>query len=123
MCLYLAHQDDLGTLMVRLLEDNAGAPGGPIIAANDQPRSLRQIVELLAEAHGKGKKVVFPIPSLALWAGLRTVEMLGVRMRLRSDSLTSLVNQDAHPDFSATRLTGVPFRVFDVDAITGRPHA
>jgi len=118
MCLYLAHQDDLGALVARLLEANASTPGGPIIAANDQPRSLRQIVEILAKADGKGKKILFPIPSVALWAGLRTAEMLGVRIRLRSDSLTSLVNQDARPDFSATRLAGVPFRVFDVDAIS-----
>jgi len=123
MCLYLAHQDDLAALVIRLLDSSVSVPSGPIIAANDQPRTLRQIVELLSAAEGKGRKLMLPIPGIALWAGLGTVEMLGGRIRLRSDSLTSLLNQDTHPDFSATRQTGVPFRPFTAASMPSAARA
>jgi hypothetical protein len=38
-------------------------------------------------------------------------------MRLRGDSLVSLLHQDPRPDFSATARIGAPFREFNAEAL------
>lgn len=112
MILYLAHESDLGRLVARLLDPATNPPRAPVIAANDSPMTLKQIIQSLATSQGKGKKVFIPIPSTALWAMLKTAEALGLRPRTRSDSLVSLLNQDPHPQFGPTCQLGVRFRAF-----------
>jgi hypothetical protein len=43
---------------------------------------------------------------------LRCLELGGVRLSFRSDSLLSLVNQNPDPDFSATHGLGLALRTF-----------
>lgn len=114
MVLYLAHEADLGRLMVKLLDPATDPPSAPVIAANASPKTLKQIIQSLATSQGKGKKIFVPIPSMALWAMLKTAEAAGLRPRTRSDSLVSLLNQDPHPDFGQTFQLGVQFRPFDL---------
>jgi nucleoside-diphosphate-sugar epimerase len=117
MVLYLAHEQDLGGLIDKLLDPLLPPPPTPIIAANDSPRTLRQIISILGASQGKGKKLFVPIPSTALWAMLKTAEAVGLRPRTRSDSLVSLMNQDPHPDFAGLHRLGVPFREFEASAL------
>ncbi len=79
MVLYLAHESDLGRLITKLLDPATTPPRAPIIAANDSPRTLKQIIQSLASSQGKGKKIFIPIPSTALWAMLKTAEAVGLR--------------------------------------------
>ncbi len=113
MVLYLAHEADLGRLVGKLLDPAIDPPSAPVIAANDSPRTLKQIIQALAASQGKGKKIFVPIPSTALWAMLKTAEAVGLRPRTRSDSLISLLNQDPLPDFGQTFQLGIQFRPFD----------
>jgi hypothetical protein len=46
------------------------------------------------------------------WLGLKSAELVGLRLRVRSDSLISLINQDPSPDFGATRAAGLAFAAF-----------
>ncbi len=46
------------------------------------------------------------------WLGLKTVESIGLPLGFRSDSLVSLINQNAAPDFSATDRVGLRRRPF-----------
>jgi hypothetical protein len=53
-----------------------------------------------------------PVPWRLIWAPLRLAEALRLPLKFRSDSVISLVNQDPHPDFAATRALGVALRDF-----------
>lgn len=108
---YTVHEDDLGRLIVHLAvrED---APGtAPIIAAAERPIPFREILQTLAQQGGRRVRF-FGVPAGLLLAGLRAAELAGLRLRVRSDSLIGLLNQNPCPDFSATRQTGVRFRGF-----------
>jgi hypothetical protein len=103
--------------MVQLCGFNDVPAGKPISAANDQLMPFVDIMKSLARACGK--KVIFvPVPWRLLWLPLRIAESVGVRARLRSDSLVGLVNQNPAPDFSITRQLGLSFRPFSPDALS-----
>jgi hypothetical protein len=48
-----------------------------------------------------------------MWLALRSAEICGLRLPLRSDSLVSLVNQDRAPVLNARETLGVECRPFD----------
>ncbi len=98
--LYLVHEADLGTLLGALCRGGGPVGARPIIAAHPQPLQLREILVRLAARHGK-RLHFLPVPWQLEWLALRTAEWCGVHMRLRSDSLMSLLNQDPAPDFAA----------------------
>ncbi len=104
---YLDHEEDLGRLIVQLAGSDA-RPDRPIIAANETPLTLKQIMTRLASR----KKIPVPIPWRLLWLGLKTLESIGLRPRTRSDSLISLMNSNPSPDFTATKALGISFRSF-----------
>ena len=101
--LHLAHEDDLAALVARLLE--APPQPGTIVAAAPEPLSFREILRRL------GAKRLVPLPWRLPWAGLRTLELAGLRPRFRSDSLVSLVSLDETP-FASGAAPPFPFRPF-----------
>jgi nucleoside-diphosphate-sugar epimerase len=114
--LYLAHEHDL----CRILETVATAPEPvarrPIIAAGETGFTFKRILQTIAATHDK-RVFLLPIPWRLIWAGLVTLEKIGLARGFRSDSLVSLVNQDPHPDFNATRGLGMIFRPFCPETI------
>lgn len=106
--LYPCHIDDL-TQLVYLLCSMDSIPATPVIASSRQGITFKAILQ--AMAHERGKSPVFiPVPVLPVLATLRLAEAAGLRTRLRSDSLISLVNQSTFVDFRGLAATGVPFR-------------
>jgi nucleoside-diphosphate-sugar epimerase len=106
---YLTFEEDLGELIWTLLTEKDAPRRGPILAACEQGETFRGVLEALAAPR---KKIYLPIPPAMIWAGLRALELIGLRPRLRSDSMVSLLNPDPNPDFSAARRTGIVFRPF-----------
>jgi nucleoside-diphosphate-sugar epimerase len=94
---YLCHQEDLGKLIVLLCKGKK--TNGIIYAAAQKPVRLRSIIERFA---GK-KKVFIPVPYGLVLLGMRTVEVLGVRLPFRSDSLVSIAHQNPKVDVKSTR--------------------
>jgi nucleoside-diphosphate-sugar epimerase len=109
--LYLVHEDDLSLLVGRLCAGTITAGRKPILAANSQGWTFREILRLLAEARGKHPLFV-PVPWQCEWLVLRMLEAVGLRPRLRSDGLIGLVNQEASPDFGETSRLHLSFRPF-----------
>lgn len=108
--LFPCHADDLVRLVEYLCTTQV-AVASPITAASPHGLQFRQILSLLARK--KGRRVVFvPVPYPVTLLGLRSLEALGLKTRLRSDSLISLINQPKHVDFSSLMQTGVHFRDF-----------
>jgi len=105
---YLVHEADLGDVFVRLAKGEVVVKE-PIIAACDRPLTLKQIMQSLS---GGRKKILLPIPWRLLWAGLKSLETVGLRPRTRSDSLVSLMNQNPSPDFKPLHAITPPLRPF-----------
>lgn len=110
--LYPAHEEDVAELVGRILSGDASDIRGPVIAASERGMTLREILATLA-ARRRKKIWLVPIPWRIHWALLKSLETMGLRPRFRSDSVVSLVNQDARPDFTETRKAKVKFRDFD----------
>lgn len=113
--LYPAHEEDVAELVHRILDGNAENVRGPVIAASERGMTLREILAALA-ARRRKKVWMVPVPWRLHWALLKSAEAVGLRPRFRSDSVLSLVNQDAHPDFAETRKAGVTFRDFEASS-------
>ena len=105
--LHTCHVEDLSSLVCSYA---AAAPLAatqqPILAAEATGRPFKTIVRTLA-----GKNLFFiPVPWRLAWLVLRLLESLGIRMRMKSDSLIGLVRSDPAPDFSAQHRLPVTFR-------------
>jgi len=107
--LYTCHEDDLAGLITHFCLIPSGTerlPTEPVIAAETTGRCFKDIVRFLA-----GRSLVFiPVPWRLAWIGLRALEALGVRARLKSDSLIGLVKADPAPNFDAHGILPVSFR-------------
>ncbi len=97
--LYPCHIDDLAHLLYVLCTSTDLTELPQVIPAAAQTGlTFKQILLRLASA--KGKRIYFfPVPYNFVLFGLKTLERIGVKSRLRSDSLISLLNQNSHMDF------------------------
>jgi nucleoside-diphosphate-sugar epimerase len=111
---FVAHEADLCELIFALCASpSPGTESPPISAAARHPILFGQLLRELAAAQGK-KPVFIPVPwRIVLW-GLQLLETLGPQPSLRSDSVTSLVHYNRHPDFGATGHMGIRFREFSL---------
>jgi nucleoside-diphosphate-sugar epimerase len=104
--LHTCHESDLAELAVITCMADEGRLPRLITAAETHGYEFRDIVERLA-----GRRLLYlPVPWRIAWAGLRAVESLGVRPRMKSDSLIGLVHADPAPDFAPLHALGATFR-------------
>ena len=112
--LYLSHQQDLCQLITQLCSTQKSF-SVPIIAANENGKTFKEILQLIAGA--KQKKVIFiPVPWRLMWLVIKISENIGIGL-FRSDSIVSLVNQDLFPSFEVTKQLGGHFRKFSTDQL------
>ena len=110
---YLLHQDDLGQLVLGMIEGRVPAVTEPISAAHEQGLELREILRQIAQALGKRISFV-PVPWQAAWLGLKTIELVGIRTHFKSDSLISIVYQNPKPSFALLKSLGFQCRGFSL---------
>lgn len=67
-------------------------PGTVARLAETRATTMADLLRQFSRDAGKNV-ILVPVPWRLMWAGLRTLEALGVGLRFRSDSLVSLVNQ------------------------------
>lgn len=108
---YLVHDQDLADLVAGLLDGRA-PDRRPIIAAHDAPHTFREVLAALAEANGRSRPRLLPIPWWLVWGLIKAAETAGLKPGFRSDSVVSLIHQDPHPDFEPARAAGTVFRPF-----------
>ncbi len=98
---YLVHEDDLGAAVARALSEKwRDTDTGPVTVANPRMWLFRDLVLSCATRAGNNVKLV-SVPWRAVYSALKLGEAAGLRLPFRSDSVLSLVNQNATPDFSA----------------------
>lgn len=111
---YLVHEEDLGCLLLGLLAGQVPAGTGPITAAHAQAWELNDILARISAA--LGKRVYFvPVPWPILWLALKSLELVGMPARFRSDSLISMVYQDPSPSFQLLNSLGFECRPFEIN--------
>jgi nucleoside-diphosphate-sugar epimerase len=114
---YTCHAEDLAKAVLEL---SAGpVPDHPVIAAEPVPRTFKEILTIMASANDSKPRFV-PVPHQIAYAGLLIAEALHVPLKLRSDSIVGLVNNDPAPRFGGLK---TQFREFSRDAILGATGA
>ncbi|MEP6671446.1 MAG: NAD(P)-dependent oxidoreductase [Chthoniobacter sp.] len=108
---YLIFDDDLAVLVFALCQPEAPVIGRAVSAAHPQKHSLRGLLQLLASKQGNQPTFV-PIPWRLMYAGLKTLETLGLPAPFRSDSLLGIVFQNPAPQFALSEVPGMTFRPF-----------
>ena len=107
--LYPCHVEDLSWLICWAVEHADQASGRVFTAANREGFSFRTILELTATRDGR-RPLFFSLPFIFVYGPLRLAEYAGLRLRLKSDSLVSLLNQNPDPDFSSAEISHQAFR-------------
>jgi nucleoside-diphosphate-sugar epimerase len=105
------HEDDLNDALLRLLHAPPRSVSAPVFLAEEEPRTFRQVLTVMAEAIGR-QPVLVPVPWLPAYAFLRLGEGLRLPMPFRSDSLLGLVHGNTTPDFTPAKTLGCSCRAF-----------
>lgn len=79
-------------------------------AFETDPVSLLAILQSIAKRSHRTRLYV-PVPWQLVMAGLKFIEMLGIRSLFRSDSLIGLVHGNPHPEITAPP-AGTHYRPF-----------
>jgi nucleoside-diphosphate-sugar epimerase len=108
---YLVFDEDLAELVFALCQPDAPHIARALSAANPEKRSLRNLLQQMAEKQGN-HPTFLPIPWRLMHAGLKTLETLGLPAPFRSDSLIGIVFQNPAPDFDLHEVPGITFRPF-----------
>ncbi len=111
---YLVHEEDLGNAIVRAATGDWTC-NAPVTVANPNPWLLRDLILTIGRNHGR-KVTLLPVPWPAIYAGLKTAELAGLKLGFRSDSVLSLVYQDPAPDFAPADQLGLQRRAFTGNA-------
>ena len=80
--------------------------------AQEQSMSLRDILKTL---NPKKTLRYIPIPWQLIWIGLKLCELAGVKMRLKSDNLISLLRQNPSPDFNPLRTLNIRYKTLTLN--------
>jgi nucleoside-diphosphate-sugar epimerase len=97
-CLYGVRVDPLCDAVSRMaVRQPKDAVDALVIAADGLPMSLDEVLRETIAEQGLGRRILIPCPWQFIWAGIRSLEFLGVSIGLRSDSVISLMNQDPNP--------------------------
>lgn len=94
---------------IYMLTLNPLAMSVPIVAAAEQAMTFKQLIKYLAKQRNK-RVMLIPIPFYGIYSLLRMVELAGIPIGLRSDSLLGMQYAESYPDFSATKKLGLSFQ-------------
>lgn len=107
---FLIHQADLSAAVVAMAGMQPSGSGMRHSATHPDPVSLLAILRSIAKRTDRSR-LYLPVPWQLAMAGLKFIEMAGIRSLFRSDSLTGLVHGNPHPEF-LTPPAGIRYRPF-----------
>lgn len=103
---FLVHNENLSSYIENIASGKIELVPQILTAANPEPWKLKQLVREIAK--GMRKKPGFiPMPWRLVWLLLKMLEISGLRLAFRSDSLVSLMYQNPAPDFSKNTNAGL----------------
>jgi nucleoside-diphosphate-sugar epimerase len=110
---FLVHHEDLCAFIENYAAGKIETAPQILTAANEQPWAFKKLLLEIARTLNKKPKFI-PLPWRLVWLGLKSAEVCGLKLNFRSDSLVSLMNQNASPDFSANSQIGLVCRPFQI---------
>ncbi|HEV2319827.1 MAG TPA: NAD-dependent epimerase/dehydratase family protein [Verrucomicrobiae bacterium] len=108
---FLVHNEDVCAFIERYASGDVDPAARVLTAAHERPWRFKEIIREIARAEGR-KPAFIPLPWRAVWLGLKSAELCGLKMNFRSDSLVSLMYQNPAPDFSPNAALGLTCRPF-----------
>lgn len=113
---YPVHIDDICKLIFLISSGDNMSNLSPILAAHKDGKTFRKVLETLAAS--KNKKLTFiKLPYSFVLGILKSIESIGIRTRMKSDSLVSMMNYDRNPEFDPSILQMVQFREFNLQTL------
>jgi nucleoside-diphosphate-sugar epimerase len=112
--MYVVHEADIAQAVLQCISFESPPVEIPVTLAHEEPWSFRAILRAIGDAMDRDV-ILLPIPWRLIWAGLRLAESTRMRVRFRSDSLVSLLNQNPKPLLNAFDVLGVRCRPFKLD--------
>jgi nucleoside-diphosphate-sugar epimerase len=106
--LFTIQAEDLAPAFVKII---ARDDRDPVSLAHPEPVTLASLMRAFARQQGRSARFL-PVPWRMLWAPLRIADAAGLKLKFRSDSLVSLMNQNPSPDFRALGECGIMLRGF-----------
>jgi nucleoside-diphosphate-sugar epimerase len=113
---YLVHNEDLCGFIEKFASDGLDTAPRVVTAAHERPWPFKDLIREIALSEGK-KPTFIPLPWRAVWLGLKSAELCGLKMNFRSDSLVSLMYQNPAPNFSVNTSLGLTCRPFDANQL------
>lgn len=113
---FLVHNEDLAAFIEKFIAGKIEMAPRVLTAAHDRPWPFRELLSEIARGLDKKVKLV-PLPWWLVWAGLKSAETCGLRLKFRSDSVVSLMHQNPAPDFSPNQAAGLTCRPFEVKTL------
>jgi nucleoside-diphosphate-sugar epimerase len=107
--LFTIRAENLAPAFLKILEHQ---DRDPVNLAHPEPVSLANMMRSFARQQGNSA-VFLPVPWRMLWAALRAAEAAGLKLKFRSDSLVSLMNQNPAPDFGRLGQWGIALDGFE----------
>jgi nucleoside-diphosphate-sugar epimerase len=114
--LYLVHVEDLCRVVDAFLSGRVAASMEAWTVAHRQPWPFKELLLAIARARGKNLHFI-PVPWQLAWFGLRCLEMVGLKLGFKSDSLRSLAHQNPHPDLGRVEQVGLSIRDFEPETL------
>lgn len=109
---YTCYIDDLCQLIICLAKTDSDFKK-PIFCAAKHPITFKELVLTLAKSENK-TILTLPIPFQAIWLGLKLIEIIGLSIGLRSDSIVGAYFHDKNFDISHFAiLETIQFRTMD----------
>ncbi|MBI4848387.1 MAG: NAD-dependent epimerase/dehydratase family protein [Nitrospirae bacterium] len=107
----LVHLDDLCCLIEKVINDDRDSLSKPIVAAHPEYVPFQKMMRMISQHHGQYVTFV-PVPGYLAWLGLYALEVIGVNVGFRSDSLKSMLNSPPKHDFSGSEKFAMTYRQF-----------
>ncbi|HOE68996.1 MAG TPA: NAD-dependent epimerase/dehydratase family protein [Candidatus Omnitrophota bacterium] len=96
--LYLLHSKDFCQFILNAITGQICLPLSPVTLAHERGFTLDEIIRVIGLSMGK-RLTLIPIPSGIVYVFFKTGEIFGIRGRLRSDAVRSMLNCDPSPSF------------------------
>ena len=111
--MFLVHIEDLCKLVYKFSTGEVKSSLNPIVIAHEKGKTFRNILDILLNSKNK-KALYIPIPHGLVFAMLKILEGLGLKIRFRSDNLISMMNYDPNPKFDFEVSRNIQLREFNV---------
>lgn len=95
--MFLTYDDDLTQFIEKLSQDPSKKYEEPLSTVHPVPIRFKDILYSLAQARGYRGVILIPVPSRIIWILIRTLEILGAKLKFRSDSVVSFIHGNPSP--------------------------